>query len=266
MSTNYDVFVRQVASFGKVPGAEIFWMSRFDEWCPLAALMGVIRGEGKTIVVNSGPPIDFLPFMNDIWEKEFDPRVQMTVSEEQKTMHVLASLGIKPEEVDYVIVTPLQAYAIGNVDLFPNAKICLSKTGWIDFHAPKHFDPRRKMAIPDRILTYLMIDAWNEGRVRLLEDQETLLPGIDVWFAGTHHRSSVGINVQTTKGTVVFSDVMFYYENIENDHPIGIMESLEECRDSYARIRKEGDICIPLYDPKVLERHPGGIVVQSQKG
>jgi hypothetical protein len=26
------------------PGAEIFWMTGFDEWSPLAALMGVIRG------------------------------------------------------------------------------------------------------------------------------------------------------------------------------------------------------------------------------
>lgn len=261
----YEVRIAQVGSFGKVPGAEIFWMSRFEEWCPLVLLMGVIRGGGKTIVINSGPPQSFLPFMNEVWRTEFDERVQMTVTEEQKTRNVLKALGVKPEEVDYVIITPLQAYSIGNVDLFPNAKICLSKNGWIDFHAPKHFDSRRKMAIPDHILTYLVLDAWNAGRVHLLENEETLLPGIHTWFAGTHHRSSMGINIQTEKGTVVFSDIMFYYDNIKNDHPIGIMESLYECRESYTRIRKEADIIVPLYDPAVLTRHPDGYISHGRK-
>ncbi len=264
MSLNYEVRVAQVASFGKVPGAEIFWMSRFNEWHPLSALMGVIRGGGKTIVINTGPSESFLPFMNEVWRNEFDERVQMTVNKEQKTIKVLSKFGIKPKDVDYAIVTPLQAYAIGNVDLFPNAKICLSKRGWIDFHAPKHFDPRRKMAIPDHILTYLVFKAWNEGRVHLLEDEETLLPGIHVWFAGTHHRSSMGINIQTEKGTVVFSDSMFYYGNIENNHPIGIMESLEECKDTYARIRKEANIIVPLYDPAVIKRYPHGYISKGK--
>lgn len=264
MSVSYEVQVCQVGSFGLVPGAEIFWMSRFDDWMPLVALMGIIRGGGKTIVVNTGPALDFLPYMNKIWREEFDERVQFTVTEEQKTANALASIGVKPEEVDYVIVTPLQAYAIGNVDLFPNAKICLSKTGWIDFHAPKHFDPRRRMAIPDRLLTYLQLDAWNDGRVRLLENEDTLLPGLHTWFAGTHHRSSMGINVTTDQGTVVLTDTAFYYGNIENDHPIGIMESLEECKDSYARIRKESDIVVPLYDPAVLQVHPDGYITKSK--
>lgn len=264
MSVKYEVQVRQVGSYGLVPGAEIFWMSRFDEWMPLIALMGVVRGGGKTVVINTGPPLDYLEHMNDVWRNEFDERLHFTVTEEQQILHALASMDVKPEEVDYVIVTPLQAYAIGNVDLFPNAKICLSKTGWIDFHAPKHFDPRRKMAIPDRILTHLVLDATNQGRVHLLADEETLLPGIHVWFAGTHHRSSMGINIETEQGTVIFSDVMFYYGNIENNHPIGIMENLEECRDAYARIRNEGNIILPLYDPAVLRRHPDGYVAKTK--
>lgn len=262
MSVKYEVQVRQSASYGKVPGAEIFWMSRFEEWLPLIALMGVVRGGGKTIVINTGPPLDFIPYMNEIWRNEFDERVQMSVAPDQQTIHALRSMGVAPEEVDYVIVTPLQAYAIGNVDLFPNARICLSKQGWIDFHAPAHFDPRRRMAIPDRLLTHLVFDAWNEGRVHLLEDEETLLPGLHVWFAGTHHRSSMGINIETESGTVIFSDVMFYYDNIDKDHPIGIMESLEECKDAYKRIRQQADIIVPLYDPAVLERHPDGYVAK----
>ncbi|MBP3964030.1 hypothetical protein [Paenibacillus lignilyticus] len=264
MTIQYEVQVKQVASFGQVPGPEVFWMSAFDRWLPLITLMGVIRGGGKTILINSGPPLDFVPAMNASWLEFFkDERARMTVTEEQQTLNVLRAMGISPEEVDYVVVTPLQAYAIGNVDLFPNATICLSKRGWIDFHAPKHPDPRRDMAIPSRILTHLVVDAWREGRVRLLEDEETLLPGLHIWYAGTHHRSSMAVNVQTHAGTVIFSDCMFYYDNVEKNHPLGILENLEECHDAYARIRKEAAVIVPLYDPAVLERHPDGCVSRA---
>lgn len=261
MTVNYEVRVKQVASFGQVPGPEVFWMGEFDKWLPLITLMGIVRGGGKTVLINSGPPFDFVPEMNASWLEFFkDERAQMSVTEEQRTLNALRSAGIAPEEVDYVVVTPLQAYAIGNVDLFPNAQICLSRRGWIDFHAPKHPDPRRSMAIPDRILTHLVTDAWRQGRVRLLEDEMTLLPGIDIWYAGTHHRSSMAVNIATEKGTVVFSDAMFYYDNIESNRPLGIQESMEECLDAYARIRREADIIVPLYDPAVLVRHPDGYV------
>jgi hypothetical protein len=33
--------------------------------------------------------------------------------------------------------------------------------------------------------------------------------------------------------------------------PLGIMESLEECMRAYARIKREADILLPLYDPAV---------------
>lgn len=262
MKVEYEVHIRQVASFGQVPGPEIYWMSEFGKWYPLVTLMGVIQGGGKTIIINTGPPQDSLKYMNQVWLEFFqDERAQMTVSEDQKTLSVLQSMGIAPEDVDMVIVTPLQAYAIGNIDQFPNAKILLSKTGWIDFHAPKHFDERRRMAIPDRILNFLTIEAWNDRRVHLLENEETILPGLHAWYAGTHHRSSMGINILTNQGTVVVSDTMFYYENIEKNHPLGINENLEECLDTYERIRREADIIVPLYDPKVLERHPDGVIV-----
>ena len=48
--------------------------------------------------------------------------------------------------------------------------------------------------------------------------------------------------------------------NIEENIPLGINESLEECLAAYNRIRREADIVVPLYDPEVLVRHPRGII------
>jgi len=42
------------------------------------------------------------------------------------------------------------------------------------------------------------------------------------------------------------------------NQPTGIAESLEACLNAYARMRSEGEVVIPLYDPALLERFPDG--------
>ena len=41
-----------------VRGPEVYWMSAWEDWETLYFYMLVIRGQGKTVVVNSGPPRD----------------------------------------------------------------------------------------------------------------------------------------------------------------------------------------------------------------
>ena len=169
----------------------------------------------------------------------------------------LARIGLKPGDIDFVLITPLQAYATGNIPLFTKAEVCVSRRGWIeDFHAPKyHMHIPRKLRIPDDVLHYLEITA--PGRLRLLEDEEEVLPGIRAFWTGVHHRSSMAYVIDSAKGNVVVSDCFFKYRNVESMIPLGIMESLEECMRAYERIRKEAGILLPLYDPLVPERLSG---------
>jgi hypothetical protein len=97
-------------------------------------------------------------------------------------------------------------------------------------------------------------------KVRLLEDEEEILPGLRGYWVGTHHRSSMAYSINTAKGRVVATDACFKYGNIEQNRPLGVMESLSECRAAYQRIRADASIVIPLYDPLVLERFPDGKV------
>ena len=68
--------------------------------------------------------------------------------------------------------------------------------------------------------------------------------------------------INTARGRVAVTDCLFKYGNIEGEHiePPGIMESMEECFSTYARLKREADILIPLYDPEVLTRFPTGKV------
>ena len=120
---------------------------------------------------------------------------------------------------------------------------------------PDYLHIPRQLCIPDETLHYLLFPAWE--RVSLLEDEDEICPGIRAWWAGTHHRSSMVYVIETQAGPVAIGGCAFKYANLHG-HPLGIGESLAEGAAAYRRIRKEAAHFIPLYDPEVLERYPGG--------
>ena len=251
----------QVLKMGQcdVRGPEVYWMDRWDDWEQIAFLMVVVRGEGKVAVINTGPPPD-LSALNARWTAAFGPRGALVRLEEESPERALATLKLSPAEVDYVLITPLQAYAVGNIPLFKNAQICVSRRGWIeDFHAPPYeMHVPRKLRIPDDVLSYLTVQA--PERLHLLDDEDEILEGLEASWVGAHHRSSMAYFIETARGRVAVTDCCFKYGNIEKMHPIGIMESLPECLEAYERLRKEAETVIPLYDQEVLKRFPGGKV------
>ena len=245
----------------QVPGPEVYWMSHWEAWETIYFFMVLIQGNGQTAIINTGPPQD-LTELNRFCQDFVGERGLIVRQENERPQNALQSCGIEPEDVQLVFLTPLQSYATANVPLFQSARICLSRRGWIeDFHAPpREIHVPRKLRIPDETLQYLCISA--PEQLCLLSDEPNIIwPGIRTWWVGTHHRSSMAIAIDTPKGTVVASDCFFKYGNIEQHHPLGIAESLEECHQAYEKIRQEADILLPLYDPEVLDRHPGGIVV-----
>ena len=64
---SYSVHVLKMAE-AEVPGPEVYWMSHWQEWVRLYFYMVVVRGNGVTAVVNTGPPAD-LSEMNRAWKR-----------------------------------------------------------------------------------------------------------------------------------------------------------------------------------------------------
>jgi hypothetical protein len=104
-------------------------------------------------------------------------------------------------------------------------------------------------------MSYLLFDA--RARVRLVHEEE-IVPGLRVWEAGVHHRSSLAVCFDTAVGSVVATDAAFSYRNVEQNIHLGIGESYPEAMATYARLRAEANVLIPLYEPEVLARHPEG--------
>jgi glyoxylase-like metal-dependent hydrolase (beta-lactamase superfamily II) len=112
-----------------VPRPEVYWMQGWGEREEMNLIIFLVRGGGKNILINTGPPRD-LSIMNKAWLDFFGfDEAQIVRAEEQRPEQILKSKGLRPEDIDLVIVTPLQAYATANIHLFRNAQICISRKG-----------------------------------------------------------------------------------------------------------------------------------------
>lgn len=242
-----------------VPSAEIYWMTVLHGWEQLDFWAFLIQGGGKKILLNTGFPRDYSDLHKHwtTWAKQAtgEEGHVPVVGENEWIVDALATHKVRPEQIDYVLVTPLTAYATGGLDQFPNARICVSRRGWVDFHAPDEEVPQlpRHIVFPPHVLQYLVTEA--ASRLQLLPDEQTeILPGLQSWFCGGHHRSSMAFLVDTAEGRVALTDAIFKYRNYEESIPLGLSENLEEHYRLFAKLKRESDLILPLYDPEVKTR------------
>jgi hypothetical protein len=258
----WQVQALKVGQWDAIPGPELFWMSEWGTWTDLWLLSVLARADDGTIaLVNTGPDLAYLEYMNAAWRAGVREDCQLRVQPEEQIVAALAAHGVSPQDVSYVFCTPFQAYTTGNLPLFPNARICLSSKGWDFFFAnpyPHHPHDFRRMVFPPAVLEHLVYDA--HDRIQLLDDESHVAPGLSAFWTGAHHRASMAIGFDTLAGRVLATDAAFLYANVEDGRMLGIVENIYEALDAYARLRAEADILIPLYEKRVFDRHPGGKV------
>ena len=238
------------------PSYELYWMDNKADWVELNFISALLRRDDQVVLLNTGLPKDYSE-VDKFW-RSWDQRTNTTVAKGEYILDQLLSRGVEPEQVDRVLVTPLTVYATGNLHLFPNATLCFSKRGWIDFQTPDPFSHQlpRAIVMPEAAHQYLTGAGW--PKLSLLGEDQTVTAGIRAKWVGTHHRSSMAYVVDTAIGRVALTDCVFKYPNIEQHRPLGIQESMEECLRAYDWLKREADVIVPLYDPEVFARFPGG--------
>ncbi len=257
MSTKYKYDVVSIGTC-KVPSLECYHMDISGDWEPFMFSFSLLRGGGKIILINSGledDPTDLNNFFG-AWHKN------VVIKNPVKTLNALDNFGIKPEEVDAIIITPITAYTVGALHHFPKADYYFGRKGWVDFWAGEQDQPRNVPGVfmPPNVRKHLALNL--ENRVKLLEDEHgEVFSGVRAWFAGGHHRSSMAYLVDTEKGVVGLTDCVFKYPNIEKNIPLGIAENIQENLATYRRLKEEADIIIPPHDPEVFDKYKNGKVV-----
>lgn len=238
------------------PAVSVYWNDRLTDFCELYYYVVVLSNDKRTVLINTGLPDDISGFERFV--QAWHPACRITRTEQERTVNALERASVNPECVEIVVLTPLTVYTTGQLGLFPNATFAVNRKGWIDFWAPRPNAPKLPLDITIARDSRIYLADQALDRVRPLDDEDTVCPGIQVFWTGGHHVSSMAIRVATSKGVVVIGDCFFTYDNLEKNIPIGWQENLQEIYAAYDRIRREADIAVPLYDPEVLKRFPDG--------
>ena len=156
----------------------------------------LLQGEGKTILIDCGIDLS-------------DPTKAAIfgacgAQNGHGPVEVLATVGVKPEEVDAVILTHAHFDHASGIDCFPNAQFYLQRKeleGWQDIrNHPKY------AALPFFCMDMTDVERLEKlekaGRLTLLDgDVENLFPGISVYSVGFGHSFDLQmVMVDTEKG------------------------------------------------------------------
>ena len=88
-----------------------------------AIIASRLSNAGKRVLILEAGPAEDLTAMNERWATFLGERAAMRREPGQWMPEQLERLGIAPEEITHVLLTPLQAYTTANVPLFPNAEL-----------------------------------------------------------------------------------------------------------------------------------------------
>lgn len=229
-----------------VPGPQMYFMSHWDEWLEADFYFFVLRrDDGQILLVDCG--------VRDVDEIQplvvagagSAPASRMDMAT-QSIPVLLRQEGIDPADVAYVLLTHLHYDHCSNARLFPNARFVVSRTGWRLTMDPPHPGSVPDILFPRHILA-LSLPAEACDRLVLVDDEAPdFLPGIGAFYVGGHTMCCQAFTVQTKHGLAVFpSDTIFYYANLEQNHPIGLAVDIKQCWLAMDRVRSAVSLSHP---------------------
>lgn len=176
-------------------------------------------------------------------------------SPEQTLTAQLAKHNLKPADIGYVIHTHLHLDHCGLDDQLPNARILLQRAELQYGSAPLFpvpFYDRQDIAS-------LVGKLWK--RVKLLDDEGELFPGIRTVITRGHTPAHQMIYVQLASGTAIITgDAAYSVEyNVKGQIPFGYYMNLEDVMEGLHRIAREGKHILPTHDASVHELYPEGV-------
>ena len=195
-----------------------------DDTLGLDYYFWLVRNEARTVLVDCGFDRDRGAARNRF--QDTDP------------LELLAQMGVRPEDVDHVVVTHMHYDHVGNVARFPNATVSLAREEY-DFWCGPESDPGRLGTVVNANEVEIVRRLAREQRVRLVDGAEGLFPGLSVTRLGGHTPGQMMVEVGTGAGQVVLaSDAAHYYEELEHDRPFSLFTSLPDMYRAYDVLRE----------------------------
>jgi len=170
----------------------------------------------------------------------------------------LALLDIDPARVKRLVISHMHYDHIGNIQLFPRAKITLALRDY-EFWAR---DP-----VAQRLQFSHHTD-WNgiehlrqaeaDGRLQLIGRQSEIAPGVIALDVGGHSPGQLIFDVPGEDGPITLaSDAIHFYDELDDDRPFQIFSDLPGMYRGYERLRERaaaGATVVAGHDPDVMRR------------
>jgi glyoxylase-like metal-dependent hydrolase (beta-lactamase superfamily II) len=213
-----------------------------DEAIVMDYFFWVLRNGSESIVVDTG-------FHPDVGERRgrtcLCPPVEL-----------LQRIGVEPESVRTVILTHLHYDHTGSVDAFPHAELVVQRSELQFWTSAEATEARFAVVVEPEEIEHVAA-----ARLRLLEGDENIAPGIEAICVGGHSPGQTVLRVQGADGPVVLaSDAIHYYEELELERPFEIYYDLEAMIDGYRTVRRlagQSDAALVAgHDPEVMNRFP----------
>jgi glyoxylase-like metal-dependent hydrolase (beta-lactamase superfamily II) len=170
----------------------------------------------------------------------------------------LARLGIDATAVERLILSHLHSDHIGNLDLFPKARITVARAEY-DFYTNDPIATRPRFALHANFDAIdLLRQAERDGRLDLVDEPGELAPGIAATLIGGHAPGQLVLEVAGEQGPLVLAaDVIHYYDELAHDRAFGIFYDLPGVYRGYDLLRSyaaDGVVVVAGHDPLVMER------------
>jgi glyoxylase-like metal-dependent hydrolase (beta-lactamase superfamily II) len=177
---------------------------------------------------------------------------------------LLSRIDVRPEDIDTIILTHVHGDHFAQPEIYPNCIFYLQRKEF-DFWSGdvQRFHnlfclPFNKDVPGVQISTLQQLNF--QERVRVLDGDTEIYPGIRALWWGAHTPGSQVVVVETARGTVLYcADFFDIYRNMEERIPVGMLTSLEEWMNGMGKLElmhlpKES--IIPGHDPQLMTMFP----------
>jgi glyoxylase-like metal-dependent hydrolase (beta-lactamase superfamily II) len=170
---------------------------------------------------------------------------------------MVARAGVRPADVPVALITHLHYDHWAGHSLFPAAEYWIQQDEVAFWTGPFGRTPAFRPSANVDALAGLVRLTYAD-RVRLVDGDREVLPGIRVHRVGGHTAGLQIVSVETARGRVVLtSDASHFYRNVETRQPVQIITSLPEMLTAFDTIDALAGperLIVAGHDPAVAER------------